>query len=418
VVYGDREKHHGTVRAVTDSQGRYRLVGLPKQPSYELMFFPAEEQPYLPAERKIDDNVGLENIKFDVELRHGVPVHLRLIDKETRQPVRAVVDCTPLMSNPFHTEAEGGPGFLSVHTARADFLPDAEQSYHLVAYPGVGVIFVSALHAGRPYLPARLDPEDIRKGYDRDEVMETRMPVQEGYRIINSDKTDTPLQVTIELDPGRTVKGTLLDADGKPVKGATATGWTYEPLRKQFRFFWPTSEEHVLKTENFTAGGIAPDVPRIIDFVHAERKLIGRVLLHGDEKSPVVVRMQPCGALTGRLVDDKGKPLPDVEVCLHHPAPVPGMGMLEGPLPPPPLMKPRRMPKPAPRRPEPLQGLLLKGNWTDEDGRFRIEGLIPGQHHQLTLHPLDRTGAVTLSAGDALKGVSVRARSRTWATSA
>src|SRR5262249_27022013 len=86
VVYGGEEAHHRRVRAVTDAQGRYRLVGLPKAGTYELTVYPEAGQGYLGTLRRVGDSEGLRPITADIELRHGVEVRCRLIDKVTRKP--------------------------------------------------------------------------------------------------------------------------------------------------------------------------------------------------------------------------------------------------------------------------------------------------------------------------------------------
>jgi len=47
VVYGQEETYHRRVRAVTDRQGRYRLVGLPKRSQYELTVYAPVASGYL-----------------------------------------------------------------------------------------------------------------------------------------------------------------------------------------------------------------------------------------------------------------------------------------------------------------------------------------------------------------------------------
>src|SRR5262249_57827328 len=114
-----------------------------------------------------------------------------------------------------------------------------------------------------------------------------------------------------------------------------------------------------------------------VSFAHKERKLVGHVVLRGDEKEPVTVHMEPWGVLTGRLVGDDGKPVAGVQLGWHYPAlPAPG-------LPPP---------------PEPFT--------TAADGRFRVEGLTPGVKFAITLQG-DKKKAMTYSAGEALAGLMI-----------
>src|SRR5262249_40465683 len=103
----------------------------------------------------------------------------------------------------------------------------------------------------------------------------------------------------IELTRGRAVEGKLVGPDGKPVAGATALGHPAD-----------------LKADAFTAGGLYPGEERTLSFVHREHKLIGHVVVKGTEKGPLTVRLERWGALTGRLVDPGGKPLPGVRVRL------------------------------------------------------------------------------------------------------
>ena len=89
---------------------------------------------------------------------------------------------------------------------------------------------------------------------------------------------------------------------------------------------------------------------------HAGRKLIGSVYLKGDETGPLTIRLQPYGTITGRIVDEDGRPRG-------------GLGIMNAG-------------GSMPERPA-EQGILPGGNngggiRIGRDGRFRIEGLVPG----------------------------------------
>ena len=67
------------------------------------------------------------------------------------------------------------------------------------------------------------------------------------------------------------------------------------------------------------------------------RKLVGSITLKGDETGPLTVRLQPWGTITGRVVDDDGRPRGPLSLYSVGP-------------------------------------MMLVGR----DGKFRIEGLVPG----------------------------------------
>jgi hypothetical protein len=144
---------------------------------------------------------------------------------------------------------------------------------------------------------------------------------------INPKPGDESITCDLVVVPARSMKGTVLGPDGKPLPGA-----------RQYR--WDT-----LPGSEFTVWGLPEGKlpkPRVIDFVHEGKKLAGFVTVHGDEKEPLQVRMQPWGAITGRLVTPQGEPLSGVEVsCTAQVGDV----------------------------------------FSDKSGRFRIEGLTPGLKH-------------------------------------
>jgi protocatechuate 3,4-dioxygenase beta subunit len=88
VVYGNEVAHHRRVQAVTDAQGHYRLLGLPKAAEYQVIVYPPVETGCLLMTTRVADTEGLRPITADVEVRWGVEVRCRLIDKVTREPVR------------------------------------------------------------------------------------------------------------------------------------------------------------------------------------------------------------------------------------------------------------------------------------------------------------------------------------------
>jgi RNA polymerase sigma factor (sigma-70 family) len=376
VVYGNREAHRGGIRAVTDAQGRYELVGLPKAKSYELSIFPAPAQPYLEVVRKVADSEGLKPLRMDVRLRRGIRVHLRVIDKITRKPVRGAVRYSPLADNPFHSE---DPRPASNWASDELYMPDKDHCYNFVAYPGPGIIY--AWVGWGPYLPASFNllPADEKKGYTlrkgKDPLAIGWLTIMQGYRIIDPEPTDQVLQVEIELDPGRTIKGSLVGPDGKPVTGAVAYGLRYNPIyQASVGGYSLRLGDQTLKTVRFTAISLHPRAPRTVTFVHKAKKLIGHVVLRGNEKEPVTVKLQPWGVLTGRLVDGAGKPLPGIRVKWSYPSfPEPGI--------------------------RPTESAVT----TDKEGRFRLEGLLPGPKFGLTLSqgkPMDAN-----RSAEALKGL-------------
>ena len=172
------------------------------------------------------------------------------------------------------------------------------------------------------------------------------------------------------LDAGGIVKGRVVGPDGQPLPGVLAAG-----LRHDWYIDadWPP----LTKTGEFTARGLDPKHPRLLCFTHWEKKLAGSVVLRGDEKVPVTVELQPWVTVSGRLLDADGKPIKNatlrftelprgrtgqpraLDVGLHVIARVGG--------------KPNSDPR------------------TDEEGRFKIEALVPGLKYNLAL--VDERGA-------------------------
>jgi hypothetical protein len=129
-----------------------------------------------------------------------------------------------------------------------------------------------------------------------------------------------------------------------------------------------------LKTASFTAVGLNPKEPRHLVFIHPEKKLGKLLRLRGDEKDPLIVKLEPLGAVSGRILTEEGKPAANRRVSIGPPNlfafyrdyPIELLNNGQN-----------RRPSRGGIRwlPDPVK--------TGADGKFHLDGLIPGLKYYL-----------------------------------
>jgi RNA polymerase sigma factor (sigma-70 family) len=357
-------------RTTTDSEGRYRLTGMPKRAGNQIMAIPARDQPYIPTHKDIPDSPGLAPVTADIELSRGVWIEGKIRDKLTGQPLRATVQYFALSSNPNLADFPGFDGTFLFFDAGVESKDDG--SYRIVGLPGPGLVAV--VHKD-DYLLAPVREGDYGiNDVDREASLRTA-PVAITHPVnysalarIDPAKGVDSAQREISLDPGWTFTGTVLGPDGEPLAGA----------RRLHGMRW--RERQGMKSAEFTVQGINPRRPQDfgdVIFQHAEKGLIGVAHPPLHKGGSITVQMRPGASIMGRLVDAGGQPRTGVELEVE------------------------------------FRAKDLRPDWwwaaysparikTDGEGRFRVKALLPGYEFRLSdgkgVLPL---GAGTLGAGEA-----------------
>jgi hypothetical protein len=183
-----------------------------------------------------------------------------------------------------------------------------------------------------PYTLARLSKADEGK------VDVGLIPLLTAFntcKVIDVPDTAEPFTVELKLTRGLSRRGRVVGPNGKPVTGAQCYGLV------------TTLDVKTLADDTFEVLGLEPDVPRQLIFAHKDRRLVGSVLIRGEDAkndTPIEIRLEPAGSVKGRLVDEEGLPLSGARLQL-------------------------------------VSSSLLPEDSTftaDADGRFHIVGLIPG----------------------------------------
>jgi protocatechuate 3,4-dioxygenase beta subunit len=375
---GPQHGTHTGIYTLTDAQGRYRLVGLPKGESYEVTAWPNRGQTFIPKTATAGDSQGLKPITVDFRLQRGAVLRARMVDKGTGRPVRGILAYDPLGNNLSRPALERNARFGGMLWQFNHFsYPDKDNYCQIVVPYGPGVVFAQGHDI--PYLPRPLDPADekaypfIKKTPAFEGGLSHYWELFQSYRVFDVKASDKPLELDIEMDPGTTVHGRLVDPDGKPLPGVLAYGlahsdqkvnnWSY----RNDIGYRARVESQTLDTDRFVSAGLTSDGSRPVTFLHAGRKLIANAVVRANHKGPLTVRMEPWGTVTGRIIDPNGKPVPGLTVELLY-ASQDAPGLL------------------TPGTGGVAPGLLAPGRpfRTDAEGRFRVEGLIPGQKHRLT----------------------------------
>jgi hypothetical protein len=288
-------------------------------------------------------------LPLDFELVRGVRVRGRVTDKEGK-PVFAAFWYFPLADNKYFKDLPGNDFYrTTIQGGRTK----KDGTYEVLTLPGSGVLkFRAEVEGPNPYTQAALEPADRKRAFREDDrgtgpsflsaggTIETLLG-HNAYCLIEPAPGAESLTCDVQFDPGRAQRVKVVGPDGKALAGAMASGVT------------ALGGITTLKGDGFTALAVSPDQPRTVTCVHAGRKLAGHAVLSGKEAGPVTVRLRPWATLTGRLLDEEGKPLPGAEVQVSYLADS-ARGFFESGIP-----------------------AQAKGVKTDAGGSFRVEGVFP-----------------------------------------
>jgi beta-lactamase regulating signal transducer with metallopeptidase domain len=336
------------LKTTTDAEGRYRLSGIPRKTDFgdgqELLAAVKDGPAYLQSVQRLGEALG--PITKDFELKRGVWARGRVTDKSTGKPIKARFDYFILEDNP---HLKDYPRYGTIR-AGMPFEANENGEYKIVVMPGRGI------------LGARLGNDSYRLGVGLEKIKGLKtnqfgaVPTRPQYFFptnyntvveINPKEGEESVTTNIEFDRGRTIKGKLVGPDGESVAGVLMMGaedhfqaWSNQPLASA------EFEVHSLGSEN----------KRALLFYHEGKKLAGAYLIQPDEMGPLTIGLKPCGTLTGRLVDENGAPVAVVQMSCDRYLES-GSQLDYGSLPP--------------------------GLRADEQGRFRVSGLVPGLKYNL-----------------------------------
>jgi protocatechuate 3,4-dioxygenase beta subunit len=359
MVHGERELAPGSrlqyVQAITDAQGHFRLVGLPRGREGNVQAvapvdFPLrsgdrkaaprgsrdEDLPYLPASIKVGVLAGPAPIKLDIHLKRGVWVTGRVLEADTGKPVRGDVQYFVFADNPHLDDGLASPGTMfHYHDAGRD------GAFRLVAFPGPGVLAARAFAGRDEYIQgAGVDTLKHKRQASRYIQAYPNGIVPEEYQAV-AEIDPAPGTISMSRDlllqRGRSLTVTVLGPDGKPVSGNEV-----EVLGIGMGYWEKNPVPSTYTIRNWRAGE-----ERLIRFLNLERRLTGELVLRGEGPQQRSITLKPWGVLTGRLVDADGQPWGlEGELDLH-----------------------------------PLGRYTKVG----KDGRFRAEGLTPGKTYTIRL---------------------------------
>jgi RNA polymerase sigma factor (sigma-70 family) len=336
----------GRCAATTGAGGRYRIDGPRKRSEYSVTA--SGVLPYFDATRSnVPDTPGFEPVSVDFELERGLAIRGRVLDKATGKPVQASIDYHAFADNPYLKTVSGvGPGV---------YVRDG--SFALTGLPGPGVLAVMA------------DEDDYLKvapAADWELVPGINWAPRVGHafvRIDPSEKDPKSAVFEIRLEPAAAVKAHVVGPDGEPFTGYYSAGLT-ATARVHSSAMIPQ------RSAAFTVRGLDPHGSRVVVVFSPEKKL-GKVrVVWGDEAGPLPFRLEPLSSLTGRVLGANGRPRAGLTVR--------AVLSREG--------------EDGARLPIPLR-FDLGRDWanlepqavTDAEGKFRLDGLLPGLKYVLAV---------------------------------
>ncbi len=316
----------------TDAQGRFRFEGMPATGRVHIKSS-VEDQPYVASSASFDEAQPMAPIRADITLKRGTWVEGQVTDRARGNGVPAIVGYYARTDNPHLKDFPDAQFFNRVIPHQPEVLTEDDGRYRIAVPPGGGMLTVKAFGGG--YAAAAV-PEDAYHalfvnpgGFQYHACLPIDVPTDR-----------TLVAPTVTLERTRAQRLAVVDGEGRPVAGT----WIYslhnggsigEPL---------AADELVIHHDK-------PGTAETVMFVHEGRSLGGYVDVKGDEPDPIRAVLKPTGKVSGRLVDEDGRPRAGAGLTVSYQI--------------------RRLGQPI---------MCLRGEMmsTGDDGRFRITHIVPG----------------------------------------
>jgi hypothetical protein len=124
---------------------------------------------------------------------------------------------------------------------------------------------------------------------------------------LNPASGSKTLEIGVKLRCGSTVKGRVVGPDGKPMKDGLLISRHYVSI---YDLHWRFPVK--ITDGRFTLRGLDPKQTYPVSFLDPKNQLAAKVLLSGAQADKdLTIRLGPCGKAVARIVNLKGKPIPN-----------------------------------------------------------------------------------------------------------
>jgi RNA polymerase sigma factor (sigma-70 family) len=303
----------GSVLGKTDARGRFKVSAIPGSTGF-VQVYPPEGQPYLGNSKTFDWPKGAVRLEVEVKLSPGLLLHGKITEAPSGKPVaRASVQ-----------NADGWAGRV---------LTGADGSYTLAVPPGRARLLVAG--PTPDYVAQPVGSALVELGKPGGDAL-----YYHAAATVDLKKDDKRKEVSFTLRRGVTLKGTLVDPDGKPVEHAVMLVGNFRPPwekalspveihdgRWELRGCDPERTYHVvfLATPDkpqlvLTAEGVGSNGRLMLPMLFGPKVKLGAAVEVSANKAgnePLEVRLKPAGSARLHLVNAQGKPVPELEPSLE-----------------------------------------------------------------------------------------------------
>jgi RNA polymerase sigma factor (sigma-70 family) len=358
-------------KSQTDADGRFRVnpiwhAGGPSYPGRtNVEFQPAAGSGYIGWMEFAEDSrgPGKGNKDINIALPRGVLIAGRVIDESSGKGVpRAGVSYLLKQKLP-QKPITGWPAIGLVHPVTTGM----DGKFSVLALEGQGHLVIKAAEAS--YIPVVVSLNQLTFGDPGGQRLYAHAVVP-----VDATATAPAKDVMVSLRRGLTVKGKLLNPDGRPARGAQIVSRLVSTTALWMGFI---EIRGMPVAADFTLDGCDPDTELPVIFFDEKQNCGSIVHVSGKQASkPLEVRMQPCATAKVRFVTREGQPVQghwgNVEMML-----TPGPSWMT----------------PAARKELAADSVglanIYRGSYqlanfrSDGQGRLTLPGLIPGVRYRL-----------------------------------
>ncbi|WP_422928773.1 M56 family metallopeptidase [Singulisphaera sp. PoT] len=305
----------GDLAAETDAQGRYRIVGLPKEDDkgHQLSVYPPRDRPYfITRDITVPSSPGIGPVAFDIGLKKGIWITGRVTDLKTSRPVKAAIDYFPFLDNESAKNYSNfDPNVTSWTVGRDRYKTDAEGRFRIPGLPGRGVVTASTedkmyrVGVGAESIPDR-DKSQPFKAFGLEQLPtydRIFLSYYQGLKAIDVPGGAESSACNLVVDPGGSVTLRLVDEARQAVTQTLFYGHYPRMIQPEFVQLHDESTVRV--------GGMEPGKPRHVEIRHAGRK-IGAIFsvppVDFHESREITVTLRAMATVKGRIVDATGGP--------------------------------------------------------------------------------------------------------------